>query len=55
MSHTVFTDINFFSNRHRENKATPLLQHLLENPEKFAIIPLKHLFTFNMFHSKAMF
>ena len=23
MSHTVFTDINFFSNIHRENKTTP--------------------------------
>ena len=55
MSHTVFTDINFFSNRYRENKTTPLLQHLLENPEKLVIIPLKHLLTFNMFHSKTLF
>ena len=55
MSHTVFTDINFFQTDIEKLRATPLLQHLLENPEKFAIIPLKHLFTFNMFHSKTMF
>ena len=51
-----------FSNGHRENKTTPclphqcLFSHRVVNPSKLAVfIPLKHVFTFSMFHSKTLF
>ena len=39
MSHTVFTDINFFSNRHRENKGHTTFATSAGEPGKICHYP----------------